>query len=83
MKTTVEISDPIFRRAKQHCSDRGIPLRVLIETGLRTVLDPPKGSAAPFRVKPFGFRGEGQLTHDWKTIREMAYEGRGGVETEK
>ena len=48
-------------------------MRVSIETGRCTVLDPPKGSAAPFRVKPFGFRGEGQLTHDWKTIREMAY----------
>lgn len=26
----------------------------------------------------FGFRGEGQIVQDWETIREMAYEGRGG-----
>ena len=82
MKTTIEISDLLFRRAKQHCSDRGISLRVLIEAGLRAALDPPKGSA-PFRLKPFGFRGEGQAAHDWSAIREMAYEGRGGVEIEQ
>lgn len=82
MKTTVEISEPVFRRAKQHCSEHGISMRILIETGLRAALDPPK-TAAPFRLKPFGFRGEGQVTHDWSTIREMAYEGRGGLETDR
>ncbi len=80
MKTTVEIADPLFRRAKKHCSESGISLRELIETGIRGALDHPKGGA-PFRLKPFGFRGEGQITHDWQTIREMAYEGRGGAET--
>lgn len=80
MKTTVEIADPLFRRAKKHCSERGITLRELIDTGLRVALDQPKAGAL-FRLKPFGFRGEGQLTHDWSTIREMAYEGRGGAET--
>jgi hypothetical protein len=79
MKTTVEIADPLFRRAKKHCSERGISLRELIETGLRVTLDQPKATTS-FRLKPFGFRGEGQLTHDWATIREMAYEGRGGAE---
>lgn len=55
-------------------------MRMLIETGLRATLDPPK-TAALFRLRSFGFRGEGQVTHDWSAIREMAYEGRGGLET--
>ena len=77
MKTTVEIPDALFRRAKQHCSKHGIAFRALIETGLRTALDPHK-PATPFRLKPFGFKGDGPLTHDWPTILDLAYEGRGG-----
>ena len=76
MKTTVEIADPLFRLAKQHCSD-AISMRELIEIGLRTALEPQKENT-PFRLKPFGFRGEGQIVQDWETIRDMAYEGRGG-----
>ena len=80
MKTTVEIPEVLFRQAKQHCSDRGISLRILLETGLRTALDPPKKDAQ-FRLKPFGFKGEGPLVQDWNSIRELAYEGRGGAPT--
>lgn len=76
MKTTVDIPDALFRRAKKHCADRGISFRVLLETGLRIALDQPK--SAGFRLKPFGFRGEGQLETDFDTIREMIYDGRGG-----
>ena len=79
MKTTVEIPDPLFRRAKKHCSDHGISFRELIEAGLRTALDRPKASGT-FRLKPFGFQGEGQIIQDWSTIREAAYAGRGGAE---
>ncbi len=34
MKTTVEISDALFRRAKSAAAERGIPLRELIEEAL-------------------------------------------------
>jgi hypothetical protein len=34
-----------------------------------------------FRLKPFGFQGEGQQIHDWTAIREAIYEGRGDVNT--
>jgi hypothetical protein len=54
---------------------------MLIETGLRKALDEPK-SSEPFRLKPFGFAGEGQTVTDWGTIRELIYEGRGGAEPE-
>jgi hypothetical protein len=44
-------------------------------------LDQPRAGTS-FRLKPFGFRGEEQLTHDWSSIREMAYSGRGGAQTD-
>ncbi len=78
MKTTVEIPDSLFRAAKKHCAERGIPLRELFESGLRQALTQPR-QAGRFRLKPFGFQGEGQLVHDWSRIREMIYEGRGGI----
>ena len=77
MKTTVEISDQLFRRAKKHCAEKGISFRVLVETGLRATLDQPKPTTR-FRLKPFGFQGEGQLETDPAAIRELIYEGRGG-----
>lgn len=78
MKTTVELPEVLFRQVKQHCSETGISMKILIETGLRKVLEPPR-TTAQFRLKPFGFKGEGQLVQDWNTIRDMAYEGRGGT----
>ena len=77
MKTTVEIPDPLFIRAKSHCANQGISLRELMETGLRLALDPPHTSGPPFRLRPFGFLGQGASIQDWPTIRELAYEGRG------
>lgn len=78
MKTTVEIADPLFRSARKHCADHGISFRELLEKGLRATLDSPK-TTGPFKLKPFGFQGEGQLVQDWSAIRELAYEGRGAV----
>ena len=31
MKITVEIADPLFRLAKQHCSEHAISMRELVE----------------------------------------------------
>ena len=33
----------------------------------------------PFRLKPFGFPGEGAQIEEWSTILELIYEGRGGM----
>lgn len=38
MRTTVEISDHIFRQAKKTAADRGVPLRQVIEEALRQYL---------------------------------------------
>jgi hypothetical protein len=39
MKTTIEISDALLARAKRHAKKTGKPLRVLVEEGIRRVLD--------------------------------------------
>ena len=41
MKTTVEISDDLYRRAKAMAALRGSKLKDLFEEGLRRVLDDP------------------------------------------
>ncbi len=50
MKTTVEISDELFRRVKVEAALRGRKLKDLVEEGLRLVLDSPPGS--PQKASP-------------------------------
>lgn len=45
MKTTVELPDELYRRAKVAAASRGEKLKDLVEEGLRRVLDAPE--AAP------------------------------------
>jgi hypothetical protein len=48
MKTTVEVSDDLYRRAKAEAALRGRKLKDLVEEGLRLVLDaPPKPRRPP------------------------------------
>ena len=43
MKTTVELSDELFRRAKAEAALRGRKFKDLVEEGLRLVLEAPPG----------------------------------------
>ena len=76
MKTTVEIADPILRRAKKSAARRGTTLRAVIEDALRMALDAEEhqGVAAPIRTPTFGGRGlqPGLTWSDWATIRSMS-----------
>ena len=48
MKTTVELPDSLYRKAKAEAALRGRKLRDLVEEGLRLVLDtPPQAQAKP------------------------------------
>ena len=82
MKTTVEISDPLFRTVKTYCGDRGVSFREVVEKGLRLAVSERKNSPR-FRLKPFGFKGDGQAMTDWSAILDTIYEGRGGNPTSK
>lgn len=44
MKTTIEVPDELYRRAKAEAALRGRRLRDLVEEGLRLVLDAPSGT---------------------------------------
>ena len=48
MKTTLEIPDSIFRRAKSVAAERGIPLRVLITEALADKLRSDDGGSKPW-----------------------------------
>ena len=44
MKTTVEVSDALYRRVKSEAALRGRKLKDLVEEGLRLVLETPRPS---------------------------------------
>jgi len=46
MKTTVELPDELFRRAKAEAALRGRKFKDLVEEGLRQVLEAPPGARA-------------------------------------
>jgi hypothetical protein len=78
MKTTVEISDAIFERAKRLAASRGSTMRAIIEEGLLAVLSEHKKSAVPFRLRDASVRGDGLepgvSLSDWNQIRALIYE---------
>ena len=46
MKTTVEVSDDLYRRAKAEAGAQGRKLNDLVEEGLRLILEAPPRSQA-------------------------------------
>lgn len=80
MKTTLDISDNILRRAKQLAQRRQVTLRSLTEAGLSYILDAQEGAKAATPV-PVIFKGKGLSPEfqdgGWTRIRDAAYEGHG------
>ncbi|MDZ4806074.1 MAG: hypothetical protein SGI90_14540 [Candidatus Eisenbacteria bacterium] len=71
MRTTVEINDELFRLAKKHALEKGIPLREVIESALRAYLG-ARPRTAPYRfewhTEGGGVRPGIDLS-DWSTVR--------------
>lgn len=80
VKTTIEITDDLALKAKRYAARHGVTLRAVIEEGLRLRLAEPARS--PFELRDASVGGEGLQPDfrdaDWSTLREAAYEGRGG-----
>jgi hypothetical protein len=78
MRTTIDLPDPLYQRARALARKRGVPLRALVEEGLRVVLRAPRGR---YRMPDLTFHGDGLVPGlaetDWDRIRDLAYEGRG------
>ena len=81
MKTTVDISDPLMREAREAAVREGRTLRSLLEEGLRKVLS-GRRKKGRFRLRDGSFRGKGLQQgvdlSNWEKMRSLIYEGRGG-----
>ena len=79
MKTTIEIADDIFFRAKETTQETGITFKELVSEGLVYVLEKRKNLAPP-QIKPITFNGTGLSPEfseaPWSLFREAIYEGR-------
>ena len=81
MKTTLEISTPLLRRAKKIAARDGTTLRALVEQGLAQTLT---GRAKPpAKLPPHVVVGGSGMSPEfaqggWEKIRDAIYEGRGG-----
>lgn len=76
MKTTIEIDDELFRRAKVHAAERGSSLRRVVEDALRRALD-DQPAATGFVLRDASGRGSGlAVEYDgrgWAGLAELAY----------
>jgi hypothetical protein len=80
MKTTVEISDPLLREARELAMREGITLRTLVERGLHRVVAETK-RRTPFRLRRASFKGKGLQPEfreaSWDKLRDLTYLDRG------
>ena len=61
MKTTVEVPDDLYRRAKAEAALRGRKLRDLVEEGLRLVLDAPRKTRRDRSLSRLAKRARGMI----------------------
>lgn len=59
MKTTIEIPDPLFRKAKSKAAERGQTLKELVAEALREKLTPKTGTVQ--HAEPEWMQGFGKL----------------------
>ena len=45
MRTTVEINDELFRKAKKKAADEGVPFRAVVEAALQSYLEKKRGKS--------------------------------------
>lgn len=75
MKTTIEVSDALFKSAKQLAQRNQTTLRALIEDGLRRVLsDEPIKAKTAFKLKDASVRGKEMLITDPRRWQQMEEE---------
>ena len=82
MKTTVEIADPLFARARRVAARDGQTLRTLIESGLARELSARAAAAKPFKLKNVSVAGSGlrpEVAHlSMSEIIQMSHGDRSG-----
>ncbi len=82
MKTTVEIADPLFARARRVAARDGETLPTLIESGLTRELAARATTIKPFKLREVTVAGSGlqpEVAHlSMSEIIQMSYGDRGG-----
>jgi predicted DNA-binding ribbon-helix-helix protein len=82
MKTTIEISDALFRKMKEVAAARGTTLKALVESAIRQSLEQESRPKKRFRLRKHTVRGKGLhpgiREGRWTDIRSLIYEGQGG-----
>ncbi len=77
MKTTIEIDDELFRRAKVRASEQGSSLRSVFEDALRRVLDEHQTRSTGFVLRDAGVGGSGLRPEftpwHWDKVADLAY----------
>jgi len=81
MRTSIDIPDPLLKRARSVARKRNTTLRAVLLEGLSRALE-DEGTTAPYSLPDESF-GEGGLVEglspgEWDRIAALAYEGRGG-----
>jgi hypothetical protein len=81
VKTTVEITDALLKKAKRYAAEHDITLREVIEQGVRHVVQPETEPKKPFKLRDASFHGGKGMVKDftWEEILNIIYEGRGGT----
>ena len=76
MRTTIDLSDDLYRQAKVTAAREGVTLRSLVESGLRSELARLQMSA--YHLPDLSFGGKGMAAgideDDWPTIRDIIYD---------
>ena len=76
MKTTIELPEALFEKAKRHARKHKTTLRALIEQGLRQVLA-TKADVAPFKLRDASVSGKGLNPEfrdaSWEQLRDAIY----------
>ena len=83
MKTTIQISDSLFKEARKVAQQERTTLKALVEEGLHKVIsERHRGKGKGFRLRKATFKGRGLQPHlagaTWDQILDISYEGRGG-----
>ena len=82
MKTTIDIADALFERAKVLAERDKTTLRALVEEGLRAVLERRAGNHHPFKLRDGSVAGNGVRPGIALDNRDqmiaLIYEGRSG-----
>ncbi len=82
MKTTIDIPVRLLLQLKKVAKERNTTMKAIVEVVLREALAKQRRPRAAYRLQTHTFGGQGLQKglswDDWGTIRDHAYEGRGG-----